>query len=631
MWTHLVARHAEGRIATAARVAAALFVTLAAAKVTLLALRAIDGGRFDALRVLVLVREEAIVSLAAGTLDLAVGTVAGNRPSPGVVRGGRWAGYAALVALSAVNVPVARVFATPLTASMLDATGAALGDSIGVYFTVGNAAAVALVVALGAALPAAFRRLPVAVAASTVAVAAASATAGVAAARGVDTLGLHRDALLTLARTELTRTPWGSPGEAAMPCADTLAEEDASTRGVDLRHLAAAARGRHVVWIILESTGARYLAAYGATDDPTPNLTRLASQAIVFDHAYAVYPESIKGLYAMLCSFSPAPHTKAQQYDAAGLPCRSIAQVLAEDGYRSALYHSGRFGYLGMEHVVERRGFDRLLDAQEIGGKFQSSFGCDDMSTASAVLKRFDERAPDEKLFLAYMPISGHHPYETAGDGPRPFGEATDFDRYKSDLYRGDLALGALVEGLKARGVWQNTLLVIHGDHGEAFLQHEGNFAHTLEAYDENLHVPLLVVAPGLTTRTIRAAQLVSLLDIAPTLVDLIGGKAPAGWEGRSALHPGPRVVRSFTDQRVLKLALRTGRHKLVLDTEAGRAQLFDMTLDPDERRDISDVDAARTAAYVRDVKVWSARQRMLVEKGVTDPAPREGAVKSRL
>src|SRR5260370_14278883 len=143
----------------------------------------------------------------------------------------------------------------------------------------------------------------------------------------------------------------------------------------------------------------------------------------------------------MLCSFAPAPPTKAEEYDAARLPCRSIAQALAEDGYRSALYHSGRFLYLGMDHVVQRRGFDRLADAGSIGGKFQSSFGCDDMSTASAGLKRFDERAPGEKLFVTYMPISAHHPYETPGNGPRPVGEMTDLDRYKSHLYRGHLAL----------------------------------------------------------------------------------------------------------------------------------------------------------------------------------------------
>src|SRR5260370_22468361 len=99
----------------------------------------------------------------------------------------------------------------------------------------------------------------------------------------------------------------------------------------------------------------------------------------------------------MLCSFAPAPHTKAEEYDAARLPCRSIAQALAEDGYRSALYHSGRFLSLGMDHVVQRRGFDRLADAGSIGSKFQSSFGCDHMSTASAVLQRFHVRPPGGK------------------------------------------------------------------------------------------------------------------------------------------------------------------------------------------------------------------------------------------
>src|SRR5260370_22739648 len=146
------------------------------------------------------------------------------------------------------------------------------------------------------------------------------------------------------------------------------------------------------------------------------------------------------------------------------------------------------------------------------------------------------------------------------------------------------------------------------------------------EVDGEDRHVPLLVVAPGLTARTIRATQLVSLLDVAPTLVDLVGGKASAGWEGRSALDPGPRVIRAFTDQRVLKLAIRTGRHKLVLDAEAGREQLFDMTLDPDERRDISGADAALAGALVHDVQAGAARPRLLGDTGGAHRRPPRGA-----
>jgi lipoteichoic acid synthase len=344
-----------------------------------------------------------------------------------------------------------------------------------------------------------------------------------------------------------------------------------------------------------------------------PTLTRLTREGIVFDHAYAVYPESIKGLYAMLCSFAPAPHTSAAAYDAGALPCRSIAQSMKDDGYATGLFHSGRFAYLGMDHVVNRRGYDALVDAKTIGGKHSSSFGTDDMSTVRAVLARFDARRTDERLFVTYMPISGHHPYESPGEGPRPFGERTDFERYESDLFRGDLALAALVDGLSARGLYEDTLFVIHGDHGEAFQQHEGNFAHTLCAYDENLHVPLVIVAPGIVRGGLRARQLVSLLDIAPTIADLVGTHADVRWQGVSALRPEARVVRSFADHTSVKLALRTGRHKLVYDADTGGAALFDLVADPGEQDDVALQHRALTSAYRADLEHWAAAQRSAV------------------
>ena len=65
-------------------------------------------------------------------------------------------------------------------------------------------------------------------------------------------------------------------------------------------------------------------------------------------------------------------------------------------------------------------------------------------------------------------------------------------------LRYGDASLGALVEGLRARGLAENTLWIILGDHGEAFGRHEGNYGHTFFLYDENVRVPLVIAAPGL-------------------------------------------------------------------------------------------------------------------------------------
>src|SRR5205807_2362208 len=123
-------------------------------------------------------------------------------------------------------------------------------------------------------------------------------------------------------------------------------------------------------------TAARYLRPYGATEDPMPNLTRLARRSVLFENAYAVYPESIRSLFSVLCSTYPAFDTAPEAYGQ--VRCASLAGVLAGAGYQTGLFHSGRFDYLGMESVVRGHGFQTLEDAGDIGGDRHSSFGLDD-------------------------------------------------------------------------------------------------------------------------------------------------------------------------------------------------------------------------------------------------------------
>jgi len=502
-----------------------------------------------------------------------------------------WVVYGAIVLWVAINVPVARVFGTPLTAGMLRAAGGALKDSIVLYVTLSNVLAVAAVVAAGVMAPRI--RWSKRGALGFVAIALLIVALGPLSLRRVETLGLHRNAVVAVARTWMQRAVRST--DSSVVAAPIVPEGNA----LDLTHLAGAARGKSVLWVVLESTGARYLRPYGAARDTMPNVSALAERGVTFSSAYTVYPESIKGLWAAMCSRAIAPHTNAEAYATA--PCTSIADVLKGAGYRTAMLHSGRFAYLGMDSVVEKRGFDALEDAAKIPAKNVASFGIDDASTARRAVAWANESK--EPFFLMYLPIGGHHPYETPGEGPRPFPETDDFSRYQNDLFRSDHALGILLEGLRGRDV----VVVVNGDHGEAFFQHEGNFAHTLMIYEENVHVPLIVSVPGVTTSAIRAPQIASLLDIPPTIAELVGVPAPAAWEGRSLLQPRPRVARFFADQATFLLGLRDGKYKAIHDPEASRTKLFDLASDPMETHDLSATDPARAQRYREHLLAWSA------------------------
>src|SRR5207247_10481604 len=91
----------------------------------------------------------------------------------------------------------------------------------------------------------------------------------------------------------------------------------------------------------------------------------------------------------------------------------AVAERVAAEGYRTALFHSGRFHYLGMDEVVRQRGFQILADAGDIGGNHESSFGVDDGATVQQMFNWIDSIQRGESFFITYLPVAGHHPYHT--------------------------------------------------------------------------------------------------------------------------------------------------------------------------------------------------------------------------
>jgi hypothetical protein len=513
--------------------------------------------------------------------------------------------YWGIILYTAVNVAVFRVLSTPLTWPMWRAARGAISDSILFHVTPTNVFLLSAIAGAAALLPRVFRHAARGARIGTVVLAGGLVAVGWVAESRIDAIGLHRHPLVTLAAGAWPRVSaraaagaWTTP-----PFESPLAD--------DMSHLRGRAAGRNVVLVSLESTGAQYLRLYDGSYDLTPNLDRLAQHAAVFESAYAVTPESIKGLYSVLCSRYPAFETPAQAYGST--PCRSLASELAGAGYRTALFHSGRFAYLGMNAVVQGRGFEVLEDAGTIGGNHESSFGVDEPATVSRMLAWIDSLSKGERFFLTYLPIAGHHPYATPERGPFP--DRDDIGRYRNAIRHGDASLGALIDGLRARGLEQQTLWIIYGDHGQAFGQHDGNYGHTFFLYEENVRVPFIVAAPGAIDRTERSRTTISLVDVAPTMLDLLGLPIPAERQGQSALDGPARMALFFTDYSLSLAGLRDGRWKLVHDLTSGRSKLFDLERDPSERANVAPDHPARVAEYERRLNAWAAAQKAMMER----------------
>ena len=592
--------------AGAVRRACCLVAVGAAAKLALVGLRAADGalaGLVTAWAPAVLLYQEVWAALAILAVDagLAMGGRALGRPVLADRLG--WGVYALAAVYVAANVPIARQFATPLTYAFLAAAGGALRDSIFEYATAGNVIGFVAVLAVAGIGPRVIRGRRWRV---WLGFAGLVLVLGPIGAGRSETLGLHRGALVTLARTTWAR--WVPAAETAVAATDLPAEGP----GLELSHLRGAARGYNVIWVILESTGARHLPAYGAEVDATPNASRLARGGLVFERMYTSYPESIKSLVPIFCSRDPAVHTAAEDYAAAKVPCAPLAAELKAAGYRTGLFHSGRFRYLGMAAMVADRGFDVLADAAEIGGEFAVSFGTDDRSTARRVLEFVD--AGPEPFAALYMPIAGHHPYRSPGAGARPFAATTEREHHRNDMHMGDEALGELIAGVEARGLMDRTVWLVMGDHGEAFLEHPGNFAHSLFVYEENVHIPVIVAVPGALAGTLRVPQVGGTIDLGPTLLDLLGLAAPEAWAGRSLLNGEPGVARFFSDYSSVLLGLRQDRWKCIV--EDGAVRLYDLVEDPGETADRSGAEAQRAERYRVHLETWSMEQAARVRRG---------------
>jgi hypothetical protein len=533
-------------------------------------------------------------------------------------RAAAWGVYALLVAYAAINVPVVLVLSTPLTWTMMRAARGPLSDAVLHYLTAANLVALMAPVVVAIALPLMLTRRQIAIRSWVIASASAIVVIGPFAVSRVDTHGLHRNAFGAMVATSLPRVE-PAPGTAdwrASPATDQHRPQTNTDQHrpaqEDLSSLRGSMKGRNVILAILESTGARHLGAYGGNPDPTPNLTALARHSIVFERAYAVYPESIKGLFATLCSRYPAFDTPPEIY--AGVACASLPATLSAAGYRTALFHSGRFEYLGMASIIGRRGFELLEDAGAIGGQVNSSFGVDDASTVRRALQWIASLGEGERFFLTYLPVAGHNPYEVTRPGP--FEGKDDFTRYLNALHEGDAALGQLLRGLRELGIEDDTVVIVAGDHGEAFGEHPGNFAHTMFTYEENVRVPYVIAAPGVVNGQVRVQRVASIIDTAPTVLDLMGLPAESRHQGTSLLGPASRMALFFTDYSIGWLGLADGCWKYLLEVDSSRSRLFDVCADPGEKRDRGREFPERVSDYRVRVTKWAAAQKDAIGRG---------------
>jgi arylsulfatase len=382
----------------------------------------------------------------------------------------------------------------------------------------------------------------------------------------------------------------------------------------------------NVVLIVVDALRADHLGSYGYAKTTTPYLDRLAARSLRAANAYSAATWTVPSMASLFTSTLPSVHRITERPDSshprvAVLPRRFllVSEVLRNYGYRTGMITT--IGWVSAESGYDQ-GFDELIRTDRRDADLVSR------------AERFIEQHANEPFFL-YVHFIDLHDYYDARNlfATKPFPvelspavlalqHATESEVYKAleddlsqpgrlsttdrdflvaaydrGLAETDRLIGRLLMGLERLNLIKRTCVMVTADHGERFLEH-GTLVHGGDAlYDEVLHIPFLLFAPGHAPRVITTP--VSSLDIAPTVLDVLGIASPPAFQGRSILR-GDGDEHAVIAEGLRSLKLITPEWSYLYGENGAREELYDRRADPSERHNLAPADQ-ETAAALRD------------------------------
>ncbi|MBM4320693.1 MAG: hypothetical protein FJ125_12235, partial [Deltaproteobacteria bacterium] len=347
-----------------------------------------------------------------------------------------------------------------------------------------------------------------------------------------------------------------------------------------------------------------------------PRLQELRRHTLTFDSYYCVTPVSMKSIFSLTCSLHPIPIPQAETYVHGNIDCRSISEVLAEQGYATAVLHGGHFHYSDKLRYLQHRRYDVLRDGDSLKSRRRyptHGWGADDRAVRDDFLE-WQARLPAATPWHAMLlPVIPHYPYQPIAGHPTTFGNATLRDRYLNQMLLQDQIIGDLWDELGRRGQLERTLFVLVGDHGQAFEEHPGNTMHGSYIYEESVRVPLILLHPTLFDGAV-SHRLGNHLDLVPTILELLGLPPVPRHEGTSLLAGyRPHRVHFFTRYAHYQLGLRDGRYKFIHDKDRNSFELFDLAEDRQEQRNVAALHPEKVRRYRELTDRWESFYQQLI------------------
>jgi arylsulfatase A-like enzyme/tetratricopeptide (TPR) repeat protein len=381
----------------------------------------------------------------------------------------------------------------------------------------------------------------------------------------------------------------------------------------------------NLVLITLDTTRADRLGCYGYASAKTPHIDALAKEGVLFEQAASPVPLTQPAHSSLMTGTYPTYHGVRINGSAALSQAQTtLAEILGANGYQTGAF-IGAFvldkrwglnqGFQVYDDQFDLKKFKRL----DLAGVQRPA----DQVTDSALA--WLEREKQNPFFAWIHFYDPHTPYEP----PEPY--AAEYGgRGPAGLYEGEIAfvdsqVGRLVSFLETNGIDHRTVLVLVGDHGESLGSH-GEGTHGYFVYDYALHVPLVVAAPFEELRAVRVESQVSMVDVFPTVLSLLGIESDAPVQGRSLV---PAMFQSGEAQESYAYAesmtpslqfgwsplhsLRSSRYKWI---EAPKPELYDLLADPEERTNVYE----RNPGVAREMK--TELDRLMRETAQNAPEP---------
>ena len=384
----------------------------------------------------------------------------------------------------------------------------------------------------------------------------------------------------------------------------------------------------NVVLITIDTLRADHVGCYGDRQIKTPNIDGLAADGTRFERTFTPVPMTLPSHTAMLTGTYPM---LSGMHDFSGNKLSpqqpTLATVLKQNGYTTgaviaAAVLDSRFGLnQGFDFYYDHFDFSRLdeanLDEMERPGNLVADQVLDWLGKIS-----------QKKFFLWMHLYDPHYPYHP----PEPYSREYADRPYDGEIAFADEQVGRLVSYLKDKGLYQNTVIVLSGDHGESLGEH-GEKTHGFFIYNATMHVPLIIHLPG-KAKTPAVADPVSLVDLMPTVLAAVGVDIPPQVQGKSLLpvlrgesadHERAVYGETFLPRIHFNWSeLRGAENAKYHFIDAPRPELYDLGKDPGELRNllsekkaVAEEMRAKLLGLIRD----NSAGRELAEKTGLDPA----------